>query len=65
MGSEETVKVHIAINIQSESSYDTGMSVEAWNALTEEERSNIKMGFWDEEASNDNGGVWVETEGAL
>ncbi len=60
----ETVKVHIAIDIQSEGVYDTGKTVEEWLALTDEERSDIKAGFWDEEASNDNGGVWIETEGA-
>ncbi|GAA2623804.1 hypothetical protein GCM10010399_63860 [Dactylosporangium fulvum] len=61
---DETVKIRIAIDIQSESTYDTGKTVAEWLALTDEQRSDIKAGFWNEESENDNGGVWVETKGA-
>lgn len=63
--SDETVKVRISILIDSEGEYDTGYSVDQWNALTDAQKSQMIEGFWDEEAQNDNGGVMLLTKGAV
>jgi hypothetical protein len=61
----ETVKIHISIEISTEGDYDTGMTVEQWNALTDAERSRIVSDMWsDEAAGHDNGGMKVITEDA-
>lgn len=61
----ETVKVHITIEISTEGEYDTGLTVEEWNGLSEAERSRIVTEMWSAEAGDhDNGGMWVTTENA-
>lgn len=60
-----TVRLDISIQInQHDSNYDTGLTVEEWNALTNQERSEIYQGVWEVMAGRDNGGVHVLTEGA-
>lgn len=59
------VKLNICIEISTDGEVDTGLTVEQWNALTDDERSVLTSRLWDEEAgSHDNGGTWVITEGA-
>lgn len=61
----ETVKLRIVIEISTDGEVDTGLAVAEWNALTDEERSEIYHNLWDEEAGNaDNGGGSVITPGA-
>lgn len=59
-----TVKIHIAIDIQVDEEADTGLTVEAWNAMTGWEREEVVQELWNEAAAADNGGVSVVTEGA-
>jgi hypothetical protein len=61
---EDTVKVHINIEILVDGTYDTGMTVAEWNALTPAERSDIVQDMKDTAMEADNGGAWVETDGA-
>jgi hypothetical protein len=61
----ETVRLEISIKIdQHDGDYDTGYSVERWNALTDAERSAVYHAAWDAMAEQDDGGVTVLTEGA-
>lgn len=60
----ETVKVHISIQIDTEGEHDTGLTVEQWNALTEDQRSEIARQMWNADAGSDNGGMHVTTPGA-
>jgi hypothetical protein len=61
----ETVKLHITIDIQQEDDdADTGLTLEQWNSLTDQERSNIYQDMWNAMAEQDNGGVSVVTPGA-
>lgn len=62
---DETVKLHITIDIQQDDpECDTGYSVAEWNALTHDERRTAYMNIWDAMASADNGGIRVVTAGA-
>lgn len=62
----DTVKIHISIEIGSEADYDTELSVEDWNALTDQERSRIAREAWETEAGNgDHGGMGVLADGAV
>jgi hypothetical protein len=61
----DTVKLHITIEIDEEDdAVDTGLTVEQWNALTDEERSERYRELWNNVAERDNGGVSVVTPGA-
>jgi hypothetical protein len=62
----ETVKLHITIEISTEDeAADTGLTVAEWNAMTDEERSDVMDGIWSEMAGGaNNGGISVVTEGA-
>lgn len=62
MTADETVKV--TIDIQTDGTHDTGLTIAEWNALTDVERSRIVQDLWEDHAGADNGGVHVETEGA-
>lgn len=65
MSDEETVVLHVSIRISTEGEVDTGISLSEWNAMTDDERSDIAAQIWTEEAaSNDGGGKYVITEGA-
>jgi hypothetical protein len=65
MATDETVKLDISIQInQHDPEYDTGLTVEQWNALTAAERSAICQDAWEGMAGMDNGGVSVVTPGA-
>ncbi|MGI5247567.1 hypothetical protein [Dactylosporangium sp. CA-139066] len=62
---DETVKLDIRIEIsQHDPEYDTELTVDQWNALTDAERSAIYQNAWSALAERDNGGVRVVTEGA-
>jgi hypothetical protein len=61
----KTVRLEISIKIdQHDGDYDTGYSVEQWNAMTDTERSAIYHAVWNVMAQQDGGGVTVLTEGA-
>ncbi len=62
--SDETVRIHVSIDISTEEDADTGITVEAWNAMTEDERRQVSRDLWDAAAQRDNGGMWVITAGA-
>lgn len=63
--SKPTVRLDITIEIrQHDADYDTEMTVEEWNALTDDERGQVYQDAWSAMAQNDNGGVHVLTEGA-
>ncbi len=62
--SEETVHLDISIEIDHREVVDTGITVAAWNAMTADERSDVKADPWTELAENDNGGISVVTDGA-
>lgn len=62
----ETVRLAIVIHIdQCDDDYDTELTVEQWNALTDAERSSLYQGVWEAMAQHDDGGVAVLTEGAV
>jgi len=62
---DETVKLDITIRIdQHDPEYDTELTVEQWNTLTDAERSAIYQSAWETMAGMDTGGVRVVTEGA-
>ncbi len=63
-GGMETVKLDITIEIRAQDVVDTGVTVEAWNALTDAERHVHYRNAWEAMAEGDNGGVTVLTEGA-
>jgi len=61
----DTVLIRISIQISSEADCDTGLTVDQWNALSDEERSAIYHNLWSDEAANsDGGGARVLTPGA-
>lgn len=60
----DTVKVRLTILIDSSGDYDTELTVDEWNALTAEQRSDIAHQMWETAAQMDSGGVEVLTEGA-
>ncbi len=62
--SRETVHLDISIDIQTEGVVDTGVTVAEWNAMTDEQRSEIAQSAWSDMAEQDNGGMRVVTEGA-
>jgi hypothetical protein len=62
--SEETVRIDISIDIQTEGVVDTDITVAAWNAMTDDERAEVVRQMWMDMASVDNGGISVVTEGA-
>lgn len=62
---DETVLIDITIKIDTSGPVDTGLSVEAWNALTDEERDARFVELWNDTAANaDKGGMRVITFGA-
>lgn len=61
-----TVRLDITVSIdQRDDNYDTGLSVAAWNDLTDAGRSAIYQSAWNAMAEQDNGGVTVLTPGAV
>lgn len=63
--SDQTVRLDISIQIdQHDDDYDTGYTVDQWNAMTDTQRSNVYREAWSTMAEQDNGGVRVLTEGA-
>lgn len=61
----ETVKLDITVEInEHDPEYDTEITVEEWNALSDVERSAVYQHAWQAMAEGDNGGVRVVTEGA-
>lgn len=61
----ETVRIYIAIEIDTSSFEDTGITVAAWNAMTDAERSAVVQPLWNDAAANaDHGGMSVVTDGA-
>jgi hypothetical protein len=61
----DSVRLHIVVSIDwKDDDYDTGMTVDEWNALTPEARSEIRNQAWQVACQNDNGGIWTDTEGA-
>jgi hypothetical protein len=63
--SAETVKLHVEVEISYvDYDYDTGVTVDAWNAMTPDQRSEIKQDAWSVAAQSDNGGIWTITENA-
>lgn len=60
----ETVKVRVRVEISSEDVIDTEMTVEQWNALTDDQRYAVYRNAWEAMCESDNGGVSVLTEGA-
>lgn len=62
---DETVKLDISISIEEHDlAWDTGLTVEEWNALDDDQRSEIHQEAWNFLSQRDNGGVRVVTEGA-
>ncbi|GAA2623778.1 hypothetical protein GCM10010399_63820 [Dactylosporangium fulvum] len=47
----DTVKIRVEIDIHAEGTHDT-------------ERAAIGQRMWDTESQSNNGGIWVETDGA-
>jgi hypothetical protein len=63
--SNETVKLNVSIQINTEGEIDTGLTIPEWNALSNAERAKIAGDIWQDEASsNDHGGISVVTPGA-
>jgi hypothetical protein len=62
--SNETVHLDISIQIDTQAVVDTGITVADWNAMTDEQRSEIAQSAWSDMAEQDNGGMFVVTEGA-
>lgn len=63
--SDETVHINISIQIDTEGVYDTGITVDAWNSMTDAERAKVTTDLWlDEAGSHDNGGMRVVTADA-
>lgn len=60
----ETVQIDISIEISTQCVFDTGLTVEEWNAKTDAERYAIARAMWEAEAERDNGGMSVVTPGA-
>jgi hypothetical protein len=64
IGPDETVKLDISIEISTRDVADTGLTVAAWNKLTDARRMAIVQEIWDGMASRDDGGITVVTPGA-
>lgn len=65
MAGEGTVRLGIEVSIDwVDHDFDTGLTIDQWNALTPEARSDIRDRAWQVAAQNDNGGIWTITEGA-
>jgi hypothetical protein len=61
----DTVKIEVIIRIDAEGEVDTGIPIETWNAMTDQERDAVARNLWDLEAGNhDAGGMTVTTDGA-
>jgi hypothetical protein len=63
MTADETVRIRISIDIRTEGTVDTDLTVAEWNALTDQERDQIAQENWAAMVV-DNGGMWVVTDGA-
>jgi hypothetical protein len=61
----ETVKIYIHVLIDHDEMVDTGYTVTQWNAMTWQQRSEIKAEYWSTAAEHDTGGTTVITEGAM
>ena len=59
-----TVIIHARVDFREEGDWDTDMSIEAWNALSDQERSDLARLAWEDIAQPPSGGVWVTTTGA-
>ena len=60
----ETVRLHVSISVEVDEHVDTGLSVEAWNAMEEAGRRAMVAEIWASCAQADNGGISVVTTGA-
>lgn len=60
-----TVRLNVEVSIDwKDPDYDTGLTVDEWNAMTPDERSQVKENAWQVATQNDSGGIWPTTEGA-
>ncbi len=57
--SSETVRLDISIEISEQAVVDTGITVDAWNAMTDDERQAVIQDRWNDVAERDNGGIRV------
>lgn len=65
MTDTETVKLHVEVQVSyTDDDYDTGITVEQWNAMTPGERGKIRQEAWEVAAQSDGGGIWATTPGA-
>lgn len=59
-----TVIIHVTVKIMSRGDWNTDLTVDQWNDLTDQQRSDLAHRAWEDIAQPDNGGVWVTTTGA-
>jgi hypothetical protein len=59
----ETVKLDISIDVHQSGVVDTEITVDEWNAMTPDQRQQVKDDNWHDMVI-DNGGISVITEGA-
>lgn len=66
MADTDPVLIHVSIDYKTtDNTVETGLTVAAWNALTDAERSAIARDIWETELQNaDQGGMSVVTDGA-
>jgi hypothetical protein len=65
VSAEETVRIDISIQINTEDVVDTGYTIAQWNAMTPTQRGAVLNEIWNDTASNsDSGGMRVATDGA-
>jgi hypothetical protein len=64
MTSTGKVTIHVTIDIEVDTDVETEWTVEAWNAMSDAERSDARVSLWETFAQQDNGGIWVVTDGA-
>lgn len=65
MSKDQTVRLHVELDIRHvDDDYDTGVTLERWNAMTPNERQSYRESAWQAATEGDSGGIWVKTEGA-
>lgn len=66
MANDETVKLNVTVHVDyDDPEYDTGITVDEWNAMTPQQRRREIQGAWDAAAQSDDGGIWPVTDGAV